>query len=459
MRKTTYAAIAITALCLVISGCRSRTPEERLKKSVELFQQGDTLGATLEARELIKKYPDDPRALEGRLLLSKIYYDERRPDDALSELDTVLSKVSQKDSRGREALKNYLAVLQEQKRFKDALSLIDKYQKEYADDEATSLNLTVARAHNLTMSGQTTASRALLSGLRDSTTAPAEVMLYHDMITSAYVADGSIDRGIEYLKTQYEDARESALKRELSVRIAMGYAKTENFEEMRRWLEEATQRYDAAIQDEIDPNKKAELALQIATWYDRIGNLPGARQVLQRLFQAPLNPNIVAQTINPLIDVLLRMGDVNEAIGVARQSAMRFPNSPFGQQAAQLETMKAQNMIDRMLPRDTSPLVMKFRQEPLLTLRNLPPPTRGTTDTLSAAEPTTGTDGTETPTTGTGTAETPATGTDGKVAAEPGKGEVGDKPEERKSPGASATQSTAPEHQTTNTDTSATAPR
>src|SRR5881394_449686 len=109
--------IALVAGCAMLAGCSSRTPEERIQKAVELAQTRDMLGATLELRELIKKYPDDPRAVDAHLMLAQIAMQDKNPDGAVAETDEVLSKVTQKDPRGKQALQFQLQALQQSKQF------------------------------------------------------------------------------------------------------------------------------------------------------------------------------------------------------------------------------------------------------------------------------------------------------------------------------------------------------
>src|SRR4051812_41108547 len=100
---------------VLCSGCNRRTPEERLQKVGEFLQQNDTLSAEVEAKKIVEKNPDDPAAVQARLLLAQIYTRDQRLDEAVAELEPILDKVSQKDPMGQTVLKSYLAVLQRQK--------------------------------------------------------------------------------------------------------------------------------------------------------------------------------------------------------------------------------------------------------------------------------------------------------------------------------------------------------
>jgi tetratricopeptide (TPR) repeat protein len=354
-----------------LSGCQQRTPEERLQKAIELYQNRDTLGATLEARELIKKYPDDPKSVQAHMLLSQVYMSEQRPDDALAELDIVLQKMTQKDELGRMALKEYLYILQQQKRYKEALETIDKYQKEYASDAGTSLSLTGARAEVLGLSGETTESRNLLHHLAEGTTEPAILKIYRDMIARTYMLEKNTTGATSFYEQELAKAEDEPTKRDILVNVATLQAGSGEYEAARQSLEKATKLYESAIQDEIDLNRKAALAIELADAYSRLGNLPGAGEIYGKLFDANLNPNFGPPVISGMVQTLFREGKTTAAVEFVKKAAARFPKSPLAQQAAQMDMLMKQGMIEKVAPMDTSTLVMRWREDTTLTLGNL----------------------------------------------------------------------------------------
>lgn len=389
MRSFVLITVFIAISC-ILGGCQRRTPEERLQKTIELMQSRDTLGATLEARELIKKHPDTPEATRAHLLLTQVYMAEQRPDDALQELENVLDKSSQKEEEGREALRMYLTILQQQKRHKDALATIDKYQKEYAQDDGTSLSLTVARADIMSQSGDTTQSRSILSSLVAETTQPEILRLYRDMIGRTYLVEGNTTAAIEYYNAEIANATDERTKRELAVTIAAIYSQAGDYEQARQYLQRATELFDAAIADEIDQNMKAQLALQLANAYTSTGNLPGAEQIYDKLFDARVNPQLLSEVVNGMIPTLLRQGKTSKTIELLNETGRRFPESNMAANAAQLESLSRQGMVESVAPVDTSTLVMRFREDDVLTLKNLALADAGTTETESSDAATTG---------------------------------------------------------------------
>ena len=379
-------ALACATLSLVIPGCQRRTPEDRLQKAQTLFQNRDLLGATFETKELLKRFPNDPLSIDARLLLAQIYFQERRFDDAVTELKIVLGKVSQKDPRGQFALRGTLEALQQQERYKEALDAIEQYQKEYANDEGLSLSLTVARATVLSRSEQTTPAREILLGLKEHTTSPAEMELYRDLIAQTLMQEGDTTGAIDFYVKEFQATEKPEQRAPMAGRIAAGYASAEDYENTRKWLDEATKAYDAAISDALNADVRSQHLYDLASLYLRTGNLQGADRILRSLFDSSVRQDLLAMVTNDQLEVLLRRGKVDEAIAFMREAGKHFPQSPIAQRAADLEKIKAEGKVDEQIPPDTGTLVLKFERDTLLAPENLP--TTGTATADRATTPT-----------------------------------------------------------------------
>jgi hypothetical protein len=109
---------------------------------------------------------------------------------------------------------------------------------------------------------------------------------------------------------------------------------------------------------------------------------------------------VLGAVLNDAVITLLRMGKADQAVELVRKASQRFPQSPLAQQAAQLETLKAQGKLDTI---DTSPLVLRFAADAPITLD----PKLLALDTQTT--PTTGSDKGEEATTGTTVASTDET--------------------------------------------------
>ena len=97
MRQVIRLFTVVTCVALLLVGCAGRSPEARLDNVRKLMQEGDRLGARLEAKNLIIKYPESEEAILAHYILANLYDTDGQPDEALSELGHILSRKSQKD--------------------------------------------------------------------------------------------------------------------------------------------------------------------------------------------------------------------------------------------------------------------------------------------------------------------------------------------------------------------------
>jgi TolA-binding protein len=386
MRFTFATAIICATILLLLPGCNKRTPEDRMRKAVELARQRDTLGAMLEAKDLIKKHPDDPMALQARMLLAQIAAGDRRVDDALAEYKAVLDAVSQKDPLGVAALRGTIALLRQSNRTDEALKTIDEYQKRYADDEGVSLSLTVARAEVLSTDGQTTPAREILLGLRETTTQPEILRLYRSLIANTYMEEKAFSDALAFFLDELRRAGTDEDKRTLTLQVAATHAAMENYDEARKALEEATNQFDNAIRRELDIEQRLTLIRELVSAYAGIGNLPGVQAVVESLIAQTDDARFAAELANELTrQMVLREGRTSDALTLLRDLEKRFPGGPFLQMAAQLENMSASGELDRQITVDTSPIVLKFLADPVLAPAVFLDKT--TTGLLSTAKP------------------------------------------------------------------------
>jgi hypothetical protein len=384
MPRLTIAAAALAALCLVLGGCSGSTPEERLMKISQMIQQNDSLGAMLEARTMIKKFPEHPRTVEAHYLLGRVYLMDRRPDEALAEYELVLGKVPQTNEFGRNALREYLNLLQGMKRIDDALAAVDKYQKQYADDAGTSLSLTVARATIMTADKRTTPAREILLSLRGSTTTSAEMALYRQLIAQTHMVDGNPTAALEMFLADFDTEKGATQKREIAQHVSALYMAGGDYAGTREWAAKTTELFDRALKDELDVNRRVETAFQLAGYYSAIGNLAGAAAILQRLHEMNLPPAIEQEVVRIYATTLLRQGKVDETVKLMREVASRFPESKLDLEAARLESMKAQGQMAGVPEMDTAPLTLRFSKDELLIPANLPSADSATTPTAAA---------------------------------------------------------------------------
>lgn len=384
---------------LALTGCDRRTPEERLESAIGFYQQQppDTLSAETEALKIIDKSPDDPAATQAHLLLATIYRSDNRLDESLSQYEQVLAKVSQTDSLGRDTLRMYLEALQQAGNFKEAIAVTEKYQKEYAKDDGTSLSLIVGRADIMTNAGETTGARAILTSLIKETTGPAENNLYRQMVTKTYLREGNTTEAINYLEGELPTVHDEDSKRNIISGLSQLYTLTNNYDKVRSFLKLITEDTEKSISGELDTDRKLSYALGLAMQYNSVGNLVGAQKTFETIYNTGVsNPQFASHIVQALTANLLSQRETSAALNLLKDADKKYPELQFSNALTQIESMISEGKLDAAVPQNTAPLTLKFRADEPLFIQNLEqllkPNSAGTTTGTQAAAPaTTGT--------------------------------------------------------------------
>lgn len=358
--------ICITAAAaLTMTGCDRRTPEERLATAFQFYQQGDAASAEMEALKVVDKAPDDPMAVQASLLLAQIYASQNRLEEAQLQLESALQHVSQLEPMGKEVLRMYLASLTGQKKYDEAVKAVDKYQQEYAQDAGTSLSLRVAKADIYTAAGQTTSAREVLGGLMRETTGPVEMALYRDLYTKTFMADEDSTAATRYLREELPRAQRPEDKMYILTTVAQIEGALGNYEVSRQALQELTGLITESLRQQTDVLDVTARALQLGQAYMQSGNVPGAEKTFRTLYDANLkDPDAVQAVINNLMETQIRMGNTSATETLLEGAAKQYPQGPYTEVLRRMREIVAKGELQQLAPQDTSPLVMKYRNEP-----------------------------------------------------------------------------------------------
>lgn len=356
---------AATAGLLMLAACDRRTPEERLQTAIQFYQANDPMSAEVEAEKLIEKAPDDPAATVASRLLAQIYVQQGRKEEAEMQLESALKNVSQKDPMGQQLLADYLRLLEEDKQYKKALEVVEKYQKEYADQPGTSVSLSMAKVQIYTLSGETTAARALLDDRIAQTTMPQEMQIYNGMYLETYRKDQDTTAAVEFMNKVLAGAKDPVDKMSALLTLSGIYAQADDYENARESLVKVTDEFTRLMQTELDRNARIGMSMQVADAYQNFGNLPGARKMYETIYDAAGDiPQVLTAVSRGMVENLLRSGETSATESFLKEVASSHPNQQTQTQLQNFEKMAASGQLQQMAPQDTSTLVMKYRQDP-----------------------------------------------------------------------------------------------
>lgn len=130
LRPLTRAVATATCLAvLALSGCKQKTPKDKLEEVQGLLQERQIPLAVIKMKDLINEAPEDPATLEARMLLGQIYESQGQPENlknALKEYAAVYSKVGLKNDMGAAAYQMATGVYARQNDFAGAIKHMEE---------------------------------------------------------------------------------------------------------------------------------------------------------------------------------------------------------------------------------------------------------------------------------------------------------------------------------------------
>jgi len=89
---TSVAVLTAASLLLGTTGCTRKTPEKYKADVTEALKQGDYPNAIIKLKEFLKKYPNDPMAINAQFQIGEIYAAQGQFDKAIQEYQVVIDK-------------------------------------------------------------------------------------------------------------------------------------------------------------------------------------------------------------------------------------------------------------------------------------------------------------------------------------------------------------------------------
>ena len=365
MRITRYSAILFATATLFLGGCMQKSPEQQLEKINSMIQQNDTLGARLACQDLIKSFPDSPQTLEAHMMLASIYAMELQPDEAITELKTVMAATSQKDPIGQQAMKGIISLEMNRGKADKALSTIDEVMtKDAKDDNNLKQGLLIMKSQVLMSDKQTTEARVVLSDACKITTSPDVLDMLSDYTMRTYMIEENFDEAKSYVQNQMSQTTKENRKFELLSRIALIDFVRNDYDSCRKTLVDLTAMYEKLANEEMDLRKRKSLTLALAGSYIDCGNYPAGETLLNKMLRSSKEMQDAMEISRELFGVYLRQGDTTGILEMMSSLSQQFPNGPFIEEKNRIETAMASLHEDMT---DTRPLVMRFKADELIT--------------------------------------------------------------------------------------------
>lgn len=147
MNYVRFSFICALIFSLGLMGCSEKTPSEKLEQVFELLQNKETSRALTTLIDISKNHPDDPAAIEARLILARVYAQQGNGPKALETLENLYKERTYNDEAGQVAFEGLVQLNAQLQDYETAIGLIDDVLANDDLTTPTALELKIRRVN------------------------------------------------------------------------------------------------------------------------------------------------------------------------------------------------------------------------------------------------------------------------------------------------------------------------
>jgi len=335
LQRVVLGMLVVSLALTAGTGCRKKTPDERLQEIQDLFRDQKIVNAVLKSKELIRDFPDDPAAYEARAALAFYYFQTGDPERAHEYLEQIYRGLGLLDYRGFGAVLQDAEIYQMQEDYETALSTLDWALETVPHDAETTPELLMAKASLLVKSDNTT------EGIR----------LYREMMLKApqpQVRGGARERLAQFYRRRneyqkeidvyndYEQAfDEPTIKPQFDIIRGLALKNLGKTEEGQALFDEGIETLKKDAQGELEQNKAIGNWMAVAQYY-LVADMPEeAAETLKTIREEyPQNPASVEAGV-ALGDIYVSLDRFDDALAVYNKVREENPLGPVAGQMLQ----------------------------------------------------------------------------------------------------------------------------
>jgi len=285
--KQIHALILLFAICLALGGggCSKKAPEEALKEAEQKLRKGDLIGARIDLKELLRKYPDHPITTDARFMLAQCYFAERDFAQCRSHAEILLKRFGVQDERGKAAIELILNTYRMEGRFSDGIAQAEKLAKQLKPGDEFGLKIQCMISDLLVDDKKTSEAVSRLNDLvangKDDLqrTAALEHLVY------IYAETKNFDEAIRAYNDYYEKYPDYENKNDLIAGQAYFYNVKGDKDKAGEMFARAIKGYQEIFDKTLDRGKKAEFLFRQAKTYELQRDFASAREKYQLILQ------------------------------------------------------------------------------------------------------------------------------------------------------------------------------
>jgi len=267
------------------AGCAKKSPDEALREAEMKLRKGDLIGARIDLKELLRKYPDHPITTDVRFMLAHCYFAERDFTQCRNHAEILLKQFGVQDDRGKAAFELIMNTYRMEGRFADGIAEAEKLLKGLKPEDEFGFKIKCMIADLLVDDKKTTDAISRLNDLiaigKDDlqrlSALEREVSIYNDM--------NNFDQAIRLYGEYYEKHPEYENRNDLIAGQAYFYSMKGDKDKARELFDKAIQGYQEILDKTLDRGKKAEILFRQAKTYELRKDYATAREKYQMILK------------------------------------------------------------------------------------------------------------------------------------------------------------------------------
>ncbi|MFH0794881.1 MAG: tetratricopeptide repeat protein [bacterium] len=335
--------LLIVGLALLPVACAKKTPHDLLKSAKQSLDTGDTMGATIKLKDLVKKHPDSEVLPEANMLLAYCYYTDKDFDTAREYLQKNVDQLGLGAELGQISFFNIMKSFENEGNLDKAIELsrqaLEKSDKASEFFKRVEFNL----ASLLSKKGDKEEARKIYSELVETVETDQDRMGVLKSIEGTYDVAQDFEKVVDLYKTYLKNHPETKLLNVLRFNLALLYRRAEKKDEAMQYYDEAVSGFGKEIEETLDANQKSYLMIQLAEvhslWDEPVKTEASYLKVVDQFPQSEFAPQALAE----LSAYMAHRKDFDKAEQYLNKISKDYPSlaSQANQQMAAVQRMRA----------------------------------------------------------------------------------------------------------------------
>ena len=259
-------------------GCRKKSPDEALSEAYMKFRQGDLIGARIDLKEILRKYPDQPVATDARFYLAQCYFAERDYTQSRNHALMLLEKFGPVDDRGKAAFDLILNTYKREGKFSEGIREATKFIKQLPPDDMFGFNIQCMISNLLIADNRTSEAISNLENLAENSTDNSRRLAALEQLVAIHAKRKDFDSAIKLYSDYAKKYPDYIYIDDLHAAKGFFYSLKGDKEKSDALFDQAINGYQEKLENTLDKNQKASFLLRQGKAMELMNKFDAARE-------------------------------------------------------------------------------------------------------------------------------------------------------------------------------------